>query len=226
MNYSSQNEYYSRDSKILRQSSLNQKKIETQISFTKSPLKDKRKFNDEYEGAINNSYQIQQNNFINRARLAPQPMFKTTVQKHGVIKHVLRSTERIHSESQKHHQNLTKKRSERNIFYNKLISVSTNRSYKKIKQEYFKTNDKIDFISRAEISYLQNSEINVKPLLGDTSIQINRYENKLIGKNKYQIISYAKKEEKQNILNQTENSMIDDDISETNILVFKSKKKF
>ncbi|CAD8168951.1 unnamed protein product [Paramecium octaurelia] len=220
MNYSSQNEYYIRDSKITSEG-LNQKKLKSQLSLAKSPLKDKRKFINESEGAIKNSYQIQLNNFVNQARVAPQPMFKTTVQKHGVIKHV----ERIHSETQKYHQNLSNKRSERNIFYNKLISASTKRSYQKIKQNYCKTNDKTNCISRAEITYLQNSYIDAKPTVADTSLQINHHQNILIRKNKYQIISYAKKEEKYNILNQTENQMNDDDRSEKHVLPFKSKRK-
>ncbi|CAD8078684.1 unnamed protein product [Paramecium sonneborni] len=225
MNYSSQNKYDRTDSKTLRYTT-NQKKLETQTSFNKSPQKEKRKFNDEYEGTINSNYQTRYNFFVHRARIPPQPMFKTTVQKYGVIKHVLRSTERIHSESQKHHQNLTKQRSERDLFVNKLISASTKRTYKKIKQEYLISNEKSDLISRGEITYLQNSEIDSKPFLGDNLLQISHFENKLIGKNKYQIISYAKKEERKNILNQTENDIIDDDASETNFLVFKSKKKF
>ncbi|CAD8160984.1 unnamed protein product [Paramecium pentaurelia] len=225
MNYSSYNEYHRKNSRILREKP-NYKIQETHSSITKSPSKDKRKFNEEYEGTANNSYPIQTNFFVNRPRIAPQPMFKTTVQKHGVIKYVLRSTERILSESQKHNLNLNKKRSERDLFFNKLISVSTKRSYKKIKQEYFISNEESDIFPRSEITYLQDSEVDIKPFIGDTLLQVNHFENKLIGKNKYQIISYAKKEEKFNILNQTQNQIIDDDVSETNVLVFKSKKKF
>ncbi|CAK72043.1 unnamed protein product (macronuclear) [Paramecium tetraurelia] len=225
MNTSSQNEYYRGNSRIQREKPI-QKVLETHLSYTKSPSKEKRKFNDEYEGTANSSYQIQPNLFVNRPRIAPSPMFKTTVQKHGVIKYVLKSTERIHSESQKHSQTLNKQRSERDIFCNKMISVSTKRSYKKIKQEYFISNEESDIFPRAEITYLQNSEVDVKPLISEALHQINHFENKLIGKNKYQIISYAKKEEKLNTLNQTQNEIFDDDMSETNVLVFKSKKKF
>lgn len=37
----------------------------------KSPSKEKRKFNDEYEGTANNTYPIQTNFFVNSPRIAP-----------------------------------------------------------------------------------------------------------------------------------------------------------
>ncbi|CAD8081281.1 unnamed protein product [Paramecium sonneborni] len=233
MHYRSQNEYFKffdlktqlspRQQQIHTLPSTN-RKIQNYSLTNRSQQKDKKVI---YEIEGNSKIDRQTyNHFLNYKNRRPtRNLQKNTLFQHGILKQSSKPLERLHSQSYRQNQSQNKNQSQRDILLNTKFFLSPRHLHKKIKQETFHQNilneKPIDIPTKEKILYLQNSQTDIMPLLNH-----NICQNPKLGiKNKYKIISYAKKDDPQFIQYKKDNENIDDDNSEWNLVLFRSKKE-
>ncbi|CAD8173351.1 unnamed protein product [Paramecium octaurelia] len=233
MHYRSQNEYF-KFFDMKTQISPRQIKIET-LPSTNRKIQNFSLTNRSQQKDQQLIYEIEGNSKINRStynhflnyksRRPTRHLQKNGLFQHGILKQQQKPLERLHSQSYRQTQSQNKNRSQRDIFLNTKFFLSPRHLHKKIKQETFHQNQQIekqiDLPPKEKIPYLQISQTDIMPLVNHNIC----YNTKVGMKNKYKIISYAKKDDPQLISSNRDNENIDDDNSEFHLVLFRSKKE-
>ncbi|CAD8060889.1 unnamed protein product [Paramecium primaurelia] len=143
----------------------------------------------------------------------------------GILKQLSNPLEQLQQQTYRQNQTQNKNHSQRDILLNTNFFVSPWHLHKKMKQEkhhqYQQNEIPTDLPSKEKILYLQTSQNDFMDLINHN---ISNNKNQGI-KSKYKVISYAKKDNPQQISLKRDNENIDDDNSECNVVLFRSKKE-